>query len=32
MKIGFVGLGDMGKGIVPRLLAGGHSVTGSSAA
>jgi 3-hydroxyisobutyrate dehydrogenase-like beta-hydroxyacid dehydrogenase len=28
MKIGFVGLGDMGRGIVPRLLAGGHSVTG----
>ena len=28
MKIGFVGLGDMGMGIVPRLLAGGHSVTG----
>ena len=28
MKIGFIGLGDMGLGIVPRLLAGGHSVTG----
>ena len=28
MKIGFVGLGDMGMGIVPRLLAGGHCVTG----
>ena len=28
MKIGFVGLGDMGLGIVPRLLAAGHSVTG----
>lgn len=28
MKIGFVGLGDMGLGIVPRLIAGGHSVTG----
>jgi 3-hydroxyisobutyrate dehydrogenase-like beta-hydroxyacid dehydrogenase len=28
MKIGFIGLGDMGMGIVPRLLAGGHSVTG----
>ena len=28
MKIGFVGLGDMGSGIVPRLLAAGHSVTG----
>ena len=28
MKIGFIGLGDMGSGIVPRLLAAGHSVTG----
>ena len=28
MKVGFIGLGDMGRGIVPRLLAGGHSVTG----
>ena len=28
MRIGFVGLGDMGTGIVPRLLAGGHCVTG----
>ncbi len=28
MKIGFVGLGDMGQGIVPRLMAGGHAVTG----
>ena len=28
MKIGFVGLGDMGQAIVPRLLAAGHSVTG----
>ena len=28
MKIGFVGLGAMGKGIVPRLIAGGHTVTG----
>jgi 3-hydroxyisobutyrate dehydrogenase-like beta-hydroxyacid dehydrogenase len=28
MKIGFIGLGDMGRGIVPRLLAAGHSVTG----
>lgn len=28
MKVGFVGLGAMGMGIVPRLLAGGHSVTG----
>lgn len=28
MKIGFVGLGDMGLGIVPRFIAGGHSVTG----
>lgn len=28
MNIGFVGLGDMGRGIVPRLIAGGHAVTG----
>ena len=28
MKIGFVGLGAMGMGIVPRLIAGGHTVTG----
>ena len=28
MEIGFVGLGDMGQGIVPRLLAAGHAVTG----
>lgn len=28
MKIGFLGLGDMGRAIVPRLLARGHSVTG----
>jgi len=28
LKVGFVGLGAMGMGIVPRLLAGGHSVTG----
>lgn len=28
MKVGFVGLGDMGMGIVPRLLAGGHAVIG----
>ena len=28
MNIGFVGLGDMGKAIVPRLIAAGHSVTG----
>lgn len=28
MKLGFVGLGDMGRGIVPRLIAGGHTVTG----
>ena len=27
MKIGFVGLGAMGVGIVPRLIAGGHTVT-----
>jgi len=28
MKIGFVGLGAMGAGIVRRLIAGGHAVTG----
>lgn len=28
MRVGFIGLGDMGQGIVPRLLAGGHEVTG----
>jgi 3-hydroxyisobutyrate dehydrogenase-like beta-hydroxyacid dehydrogenase len=28
MNIGFIGLGAMGQGIVPRLLAAGHSVTG----
>jgi 3-hydroxyisobutyrate dehydrogenase-like beta-hydroxyacid dehydrogenase len=28
MGIGFVGLGAMGAGIVPRLLAAGHTVTG----
>ena len=28
MEIGVIGLGDMGMGIVPRLLAGGHQVTG----
>src|SRR6187455_654278 len=28
MKIGFVGLGAMGAGIVPRLMAAGHAVTG----
>ncbi len=28
MKVGFVGLGAMGAGIVPRLMAGGHEVTG----
>ena len=28
MKIGFIGLGAMGLGIVPRLIAGGHTVTG----
>ncbi len=27
-SIGFIGLGDMGQGIVPRLLAAGHTVTG----
>ncbi|MGH9772677.1 MAG: NAD(P)-dependent oxidoreductase [Candidatus Acidiferrales bacterium] len=28
MRIGFVGLGDMGRGIASRLIAAGHSVTG----
>jgi len=28
MKIGFVGLGAMGAGMVPRLIAAGHEVTG----
>jgi 3-hydroxyisobutyrate dehydrogenase-like beta-hydroxyacid dehydrogenase len=28
VRIGFVGLGDMGQAIVPRLLAAGHTVTG----
>ena len=28
MEIGFIGLGDMGQGIVPRLLQAGHQVTG----
>ena len=28
MEIGFIGLGDMGRGIVPRLLSAGHRVTG----
>ncbi|HET9258827.1 MAG TPA: NAD(P)-dependent oxidoreductase [Acidimicrobiia bacterium] len=28
MEVGFVGLGDMGQGIVPRLLEAGHQVTG----
>src|SRR5262245_8855985 len=28
MNIGFIGLGAMGAGIVPRLIAGGHAVTG----
>ena len=28
MKIGFIGLGDMGRAIVPRLLTAGHAVTG----
>jgi 3-hydroxyisobutyrate dehydrogenase-like beta-hydroxyacid dehydrogenase len=28
MKVGFAGLGDMGQAIVPRLIAGGHTVTG----
>ncbi len=28
MQVGFIGLGAMGAGIVPRLLAAGHTVTG----
>ena len=28
MRIGFLGLGDMGQAIVPRLLGAGHAVTG----
>lgn len=28
MKLGFIGLGDMGRSIVPRLIAGGNTVTG----
>lgn len=28
MELGFIGLGDMGQGIVPRLLDAGHLVTG----
>ena len=28
MNIGFVGLGAMGAGIVPRIMAAGHAVTG----
>ncbi len=28
MNVGFIGLGDMGQAIVPRLLAAGHRVTG----
>jgi len=28
VRVGFIGLGDMGQGIVPRLLAAGHQVTG----
>ncbi len=28
MKVGFIGLGDMGQGIVPRLIDAGHTVTG----
>ena len=28
MRVGFIGLGDMGQGIVPRLLAAAHDVTG----
>ncbi len=28
MNVGFIGLGAMGKGIVPRLMAAGHKVTG----
>jgi 3-hydroxyisobutyrate dehydrogenase-like beta-hydroxyacid dehydrogenase len=28
LQVGFIGLGDMGQGIVPRLLGAGHDVTG----
>src|SRR5436190_848922 len=28
MNLGFIGLGAMGAGIVPRLMAAGHTVTG----
>ena len=28
MKLGWIGLGDMGQVIIPRLLAAGHDVTG----
>jgi len=28
VRVGFIGLGDMGQSIVPRLLAAGHQVTG----
>jgi 3-hydroxyisobutyrate dehydrogenase-like beta-hydroxyacid dehydrogenase len=28
LKIGFIGLGDMGQAIVPRLIAAGHTLTG----
>jgi len=28
VRVGFIGLGDMGQGIVPRLLSAGHQVTG----
>ncbi|MGH8873069.1 MAG: NAD(P)-dependent oxidoreductase [Acidimicrobiia bacterium] len=28
LRVGFIGLGDMGQGIVPRLLAAGHDVVG----
>ena len=28
MKVGFIGLGDMGQGIIPRLIDAGHTVTG----
>jgi len=28
VKLGFIGLGDMGQALVPRLLAAGHEVTG----
>src|SRR5689334_10769574 len=28
MNLGFIGLGAMGAGIVPRLIAAGHAVTG----